>query len=129
MNVKARLEFRSCLQNMQDVGTNHEFMRSRVSFSVQLPDKRIDNLSVDLKQTAGDDYKKGSIEVEKPPGAISNLDYATFRDAVEKYYRYLIGSSGKGIRIQGGSSVIMQNNLIIRPMNVDILINTENGGW
>ncbi len=128
MIVTAKLLFHKCLQNMQDVGTNDEFMVSRVFFSIELPGKRFENLFVDLKQTAGDDYERGSIEVSSPQGAIGNLDYAAFRDAVETYYRKLIGSSGQGIKIQGGSA-IMRDNWFHIPMTTEIAIDTESGGW
>lgn len=129
MIYKAKLLFHGCLQNMQDVATNDEFMVSRVFFSVQSPDKRIDDLFVDLKQIAGDNYETGTIEVGKPQGTVGNLDYAAFRDAVEKYYRHLVGSMGRGIRINGAKDIVMRNNRFDFPMTSDITINTDSGGW
>ena len=128
MIVKATLLFHKCLQDMQDLGTGDEFMVSRVFFSVQLPEKRIDDLFVDLKQTVGDNYETGTIEVGRPQGKVGNLHYETFRDAVESYYRSLIGSSGRSVKVVKGS-FRMRDNTLFGSMEKEITIDTEKGGW
>ena len=128
MIVKATLLFHKCIQDRQDVGTSDDFMVSRVFYSLILPDKRIDDLFVDIKQTAGDNYETGTIEVGRPQGKAGNLHYETFRDAVESYYRSLIGSSGRSVKIVKGS-YRMRDNTIFGSKKTEITIDTESGGW
>ncbi len=104
-------------------------MVSRIFFSLQLPDKQIDNLYVDIKQTVGDKFEGGTLEVGRPQGLKGNLDYLMFRDAVESYYRSLVGSSGRGIRVEGASDTIMMNSIFEFPMTKTITVDTESGGW
>ncbi len=127
--TKAMFLFHKCLQNAQEYGSNDEFMVSRIFFSLQLPDKRIDDLYVDIKLAVGDQFEGGSIEVGKPQGYAGPLSYSAFRDAVEKYYRHLVGSTASGIRISGGSNIHMYNNLFSIPMTAEIEIDETKGGW
>ena len=127
--TKARILFHKCLQNAQEYGSNDEFMVSRVFFSMKFPDKQINDIYTDIKLAVGDQYEGGSIEVGKPQGYSGPLNYSAFRDAVEKYYRELIGSSASGIRISGGSNIRMYNNWFNIPMTADIEIDETSGGW
>ncbi|HET6516568.1 MAG TPA: hypothetical protein VFG09_15550 [Thermodesulfovibrionales bacterium] len=127
--MKAKILFHKCLQNAQELGSNDEFMVSRIFFSLQLPDKRIDDLSVDIKLAVGDQFEGGSIEVSKPQGYSGPLNYSAFRDAVEKYYRHLVGSTGIGIRSAGASNIRMYNNTFSIPMTAEIDIDESTAGW
>ena len=125
MKTKATLLFQKCLQNAQEYGSDDEFMVSRIFFSLELPDKRIDDLYVDIKQAQGDKFEGGSIEVGKPHGYAGNLDYEAFRNAVESYFRKLVGSTGAAIKIQGGNNIRMFNNWFHVPMKAEITIDTD----
>lgn len=127
--TKAMILFHKCLQDAQEYGSNDEFMVSRIFFSLQFPDKQIDNLYVDIKLVVGDQYEGGSIEVGKPQGYSGPLNYSAFRNAVEKYYRHLVGSTASGIRISGSSNIRMYNNWFSIPMTVEIKIDETSGGW
>jgi len=127
--IKAKILFHKCLQNAQELGSNEEFMVSRIFFSLQFPDKNIDNLFVDIKLAVGDQFEGGSIEVGKPQGYTGPINYSAFRDAVEKYYRHLVGSTGIGIRTAGASNVIMYNNTFVIPMTAEIDIDEGTAGW
>lgn len=130
--TKAKIIFHKCLQDAQELGSNDEYMVSRVFFSIQLPDKQIDNLCTDIKQSAGDKFEGGVLEVGPPQNLKGvNLDYMAFRDLVEKYYRSLIGSSGSGIRISGNcSNIRMFNNTFAMPMTAEIEVEqSSNGAW
>ena len=129
MKILAELKFESIKQHAQEYGTNNEYMISTVEFSIILPDKVIKDLSVDIKQTVGDSFEYGAIEVGQPRGLKAKLDYATFRDAVEKYYRMFVGSSAIGMKIENGRKVRMKNNTFIHPWKTEIDIDTEAGGW
>lgn len=41
-------------------------------------------------------------------------NYQAFRDCTEAYFRSLIGGSGMGIRIEGGSNIVMTNNRYVQ---------------
>jgi hypothetical protein len=128
--VKVTILFHGCRQNEQDIGTPDEFMQSRVLYSVQSPNKRYDGLSVFIKQVAGDKYETGGIEVDSPNGYGGLMNYSAFRDAVEGYYRSLIGSTGSAIRIEGGASnLVMRNNMLMREDAVEIEIDVPEGSW
>lgn len=129
--TKATILFQKCIQNAQELGSNDDFMVSRIFFSIQLPDRQIENLHTDIKQPAGGDYEKDTLEVS-PPQNLKGIaiDYSVFRNLAEKYYRNLIGSSGSGIRIVGGSNVKMFNNTFCIPMTADIEVETSSiAGW
>jgi hypothetical protein len=127
--IKAKILFHKCLQDAQEYGSNDEFMVSRIFFSLQLPDKQIDNLYVDIKLTVGDKYEGGANEVGSPQGYSGPFNYSSFRDAVEKYYRHLVGSTASGIRITGGSNIRMYNNWFSIPMTAEIEISETSQAW
>jgi hypothetical protein len=127
--VKANILFHKCLQDAQEYGSNDEFMVSRIFFSLQLPNKQINDIYTDIKLTVGDQYEGGIIEVSQPQGYSGPFSYSAFRDAVEKYYRHLVGSSASGIRISGGSNIRMYNNWFSMPMTAEIEIDETKGGW
>lgn len=127
---KATILFHKCFQNAQEYGTTNELMISRVFFSLQLPDKRIDDLHADIKQTSGDKFEGGSIEVGHPEPYKGPLNYSAFRDAAESYYRKLVGPSGEAIRwSKTAGRIALVNNWITLEWSVEIEIDTEEGAW
>lgn len=127
--TKAKILFHKCIQDAQELGSNDEFMVSRIFFSLQFPDKRMDDLFVDIKLAVGDQFEGGSVEVGKPQGYSGPINYSAFRDAVEKYYRHLVGSTGKGICTAGAANVRMYSNIFSIPMTAEIDIDEGTGGW
>lgn len=128
--VKAQIMFHKCFQNAQEYGSKDEYLVSRVFFSLQLPDKRIDDLYVDVKQTVGATFESGTLEIGLPQGFKDTINHALFRNAVEKYYRSLVGSTGSAIKITSGSNIRMFDNWIIKPMTAEIEVNKNAaGGW
>lgn len=109
-----RIRFTGALQDRQDLASSDEQMLSTVYFDVELDGKVWPGQEVVVKQTAGSDFEldRGTLEVLGIPSYEGPQNYAAFRDAVEDYYRSLIGSTGSGIRITGGSTNIrMRNNM------------------
>jgi hypothetical protein len=104
-------------------------MVSRIYFSLALPDKRFDNLFADIKQTVGDDFEKGKLEITPPQGLKQTVDYSMFRDAAESYFRSLVGKQGRGIRIEGVNNIRMFNCSYTIPMETDIVIDIDQGAW
>ena len=48
--------------------------------------------------------------IGKPEGYRGPFNHLAFRDAAESYFRSLVGSAGRGIRIEGASNIRMMNN-------------------
>ncbi|MDO9532966.1 MAG: hypothetical protein Q7O12_12665 [Deltaproteobacteria bacterium] len=124
----AKITFYKCIQDSQDYGSDDEHMVSRVFFTFEVGDKKYD-LYADIKQTVGANYEEGAIEVMRPAGYEGPFNYQVFRDAAEKYYRGLVGSSGTGINIQGGSNIRMRNNTFYRNMAVECEVGGSTTAW
>lgn len=113
--------FHRCIQDSQDFGSNDEHMVSRVFLTFEVNGDSYSGLYCDLKQTVGSSYECGPIEVGSLQGSkyAGPFKYNEFRDAVERYYRSCVGSSGQGIRIGAGSTAIrMRNNTFDREERV-----------
>jgi hypothetical protein len=124
----AKITFYKCIQDSQDYGSNDEHMVSRVFFTFEIGGKKYD-LHADIKQAVGASYETGPIEVGSPEGYKGPFNYEAFRDAAEKYYRRLVGSSATGIRIQGGSNIRMRNNTFIQEMAVECEVGEGTPAW
>lgn len=115
-------EFYKCIQDSQDLGSDDEFMVSRVFFTLNI-DGKIYDCHANLKQTVGSNFETGTIEVGPPIGYNGPFNHMAFRDEAEKYFRSLVGSNASGIRIGGGcSNIRMRNNTfgVIMPFQLDI---------
>jgi len=104
------VRFHKIIQDSQDYGSDDEHMVSRVFLSLEAADERFDNLTVDVKQSVGEAFESGPLEVSRPKGYHGRFNYAAFRVLVESYFRSQVGSAGRGIRIAGASNVRMRNN-------------------
>jgi len=128
MGKTAKITFCKCIQDSQDYGSNDEHMVSRVFFVLEIADKRFD-LHADIKQAVGSSYETGPIEVGQPEEYRGPFNYDAFRDAAEKYYRSLVGSSGRGISIQGGTNIRMRNNTFVQNMIAEFEVKEGSAGW
>ena len=122
MTKKLKGLFYKCIQDSQEYGSNDEHMVSRVFFSLEIDGKKYDGLYSNIKQTVGSNFETGVIEVGSPVGYDGPLNYMAFRDAAEKYFRQLVGSSASGIHIVGGSNIRMTNNtfMVNMPFEFDV---------
>ena len=120
--------FNRCIQDSQEYGSDDEHMISRVFFTLEIGDRRID-LHADIKQAVGSSYETGPVEVGMPEGHRGPFNYEVFRDAAERYYRSLVGSGAGVINIQGGTNIRMQNNTFNKQMSVEFDIDETSGGW
>lgn len=126
----ATIRFRECIQDSQDFGSDDEHMVSRVFLDLEADDRSYPGLTVDIKQTVGSLYEEGPLEVAPPRGYDGSLNYAPFRQAVEAYYRSLVGSSGSGIRIGPGSSNIrMRNNRFASARTATFTYDSASKAW
>ena len=129
--ARARVIFHECIQDSQDYGSDDEHMVSRVFFSLEVGGQRYDGLYVDIKQAVGSSYETGPIEVGSPRGAKYRgpFSHQAFSDGVEKYYRSLVGSKGKGIRISGATNIRMRNNRFVQPMTIEFEVSGADVAW
>jgi hypothetical protein len=127
--AKAKLTFHKCIQDSQDYGSDDEHMVSRVFFTLTVAGKEHPDLYADIKQTVGADFESGPIEVGRPHGYEGPINYEAFRAIVEKYYRSLVGSQGRGIRISGGRNIRMRNNTFIQQVSFEFDVDEGEAGW
>jgi len=127
--MKAKITFQKCLQDSQDLGSDDEHMVSRIYFSLEISGNTYENLYVDIKQTVGSDFETGPIEVGSPVGYKGPFNYKAFRESAENYYRGLVGSQVRGIRIQGGSNIRMRNNTFVQNMNIEFEVGESDSSW
>ncbi len=126
---KAKITFFRCIQNSQEYGSDDEHMISRISFELQEPNGKILFLHSNIKQTVGSDFEAGPLEVSLPDQFKESIDYGTFRNAAEQYYRSCVGKGGKGINIQGGKNIRMYNNTIDLRMTCEVYVSEPPTGW
>jgi len=128
--TNAHVTFRRIVQDSQDYGSNDEHMVSRAFFDMQIGDRAYKGLSVDIKQPVGSNFETSPLEISKPSGYKGPFNHQAFREAVEKYYRSQVGSSGSGIRISGGASNIrMRNNTFVQEVHVEFKVSEESPAW
>ena len=110
----AKVTFVRCEQDSQDYGSDDEHMVSRVFFNLEIDGDRYDDLHVDIKQPVVGNYETAPIEVGPPQGKryTGPWNHNVFRSQVEQYYRSLVGSKGRDIRITGDSKDIRMRNCV-----------------
>ncbi len=132
--AKARITFHRCIQDSQDLGTDKvrdDHMISMVFFTLEMDDKKFEEMYVDVKQPFGTDFKKYPVEVSPPVGSYNGpINHDQFSDAVEKYYRSCIGSKGSGFRISSDAkNIIMRGNIVNTTMVSEIEISDQSNAW
>jgi hypothetical protein len=130
----AKITFESLRQDSQDYATfekSEAHVVSVVRFSMDIGDKHFGGLSVEVRQPYGTDYESEPLEVSRVSGGYRRpWNHAGFAELAEQYYRSAIGSSGRGIHIQGGRDVRMRNNLFVQHWDVELDIPDEpSGAW
>ncbi|MBF0227911.1 MAG: hypothetical protein HQK76_20905 [Desulfobacterales bacterium] len=104
-------------------------MVSRAFFDLKIGEQTYKDLSVDIKQQVGSNFETSVLEISKPNGYDGPFNHQAFRDAVENYYRKLVGSSGSGIRISGASNIQMRNNTFVQEIHVDFSVSKDGHAW
>ncbi|PKD15768.1 hypothetical protein APR41_10745 [Salegentibacter salinarum] len=123
---KIQLLFKKCIQDSQDYGSDNEHMISRIFYEVDGVD-----YECNVRQPYGESFSfdEDPIEVEAPKELGKKINYGQFRDEVENYYKQIVGSSGRGINIQGGTNIRMQNNTFEMEYRTEIDEAGYSGGW
>jgi hypothetical protein len=130
--AKAKITFQSLQQDSQDHTTfekNDAHVVSIIHFAMDLGGKHFDGLSVEVRQPYGTDFESEPLEVSRIAGDYRGpWNHAEFAALCERYYRSLVGSSGRGIRIGDGSNIRMRNNTFAMPQQAELVIPDDQGG-
>ena len=130
--AKAKITFESVVQDSQEYATfekSEAHMVSVIRFSMDIADKHFGGLSAEVRQPYGTDFESEPLEVGRISGGYRGpWNHAGFSELAERYYRSLIGSAGRGIRIQGGSNIRMRNNSFGSRQEAELEIPDEQGG-
>ena len=122
---EAKITFHQCIQDSQEYGSDDEHMVSRVFFTLEIGEERFEGLHANIKQTVGSDYDTAPLEVSQPYGYDGPFNHEAFHACAEKYYRSLVGSQARGIRIGGGASNIRMSGNIF---NIEMVCEFEISG-
>jgi hypothetical protein len=57
------------------------------------------------------------------------MSHACFSEGAVKYFRSLVGSVGRGIRISGGGDIRMQDNRFESPFDWECDVDDRLGSW
>ena len=114
-----RVCFYRLIQNSQVLGTDAEHLISEVQFDLEANGSRYPGLRAIVKQAAGSSFSD-QFEVGPPIGYDGPFNQQAFAESAEKYYRGLIGVTGRGIHIEGSGSVTMLDNTFDATQEFDI---------
>lgn len=130
--AKAQITFKSLQQDSHDYATferSDAHVVSIIHFDMSVGDQQFHDLSVEVLQPYGTEFESEPLEVSKVAGGYAGpWDHAGFAALCERYYRSLVGSSGRGIRISGGSNIRMRNNTFAMPQQAVLDIPDDRGG-
>ena len=118
--AKIKVIFQGLIQDSQEYGSDDEHMISRVFFDLEIDGTKHEGDHTSIKQTVGSSIESAPLEVLPPANYNSPINFEAFHEAVEDYYRSLIGGQGSGIRITGGSNIRMQNNRFTKRVVVEL---------
>lgn len=127
--VTATITLRKLIQDSQDYGSDEEHMVSRVFFDMNVNGVDFVDLHADIKQSVGSSFEASPLEVSRPRQYEGPFNYEVFRSIVEKYYRGLIGATGVGIHIAGGSGVRMRGNVFHSVLTEHFEVQVAGGPW
>ena len=110
----ATVKFHSIIQDLQDYECfdhDEDRMVSAIWFALEVGGKKYDKMQVEVCHPYGANVETAPLEVSPPAGGYPGFwNYKDFSDLCEKYYRSLIGSSGRGVDIGGEPNTRMRNN-------------------
>jgi hypothetical protein len=127
--AQAKIKLQRLVQDSQEYGSDDEYMVSRVFFDLEIDSKMYHGLHCDVKQMVGSSFETAPLEVSVPEGYKGPFNHQAFQKIIEDYYRSLVGSQGRGIRITGGSSIRMQNNTFVQSSEATFEVQVSSGTW
>ena len=117
--AQARVTFTKAIQDSQELGSNDEYMVSRVFFRLEIDSRTYRDLYSDLKQVVGAPYEADNIEVGPPQGYDGPWSAHAFHTAATTYYLACVGPSARGIHIEPGANLRMQKNTFNMEMTAE----------
>ena len=120
MPGQIKVSFHRLIQDSQELGSDNEFMVSRLFFSLEVAGSVYKDLYANLKQTVGSDYTEENIEVGPPVGYSGPFNHEAFAEAARQYYLGCVGPNAWGMRISAGAGFRAQNNTFVRDKAVEI---------
>ncbi len=128
--AQIKVVFNRCIQDSQEYGSNDEHMISRVFFTISVDGEQRADTYADIKQTVGDSYETGAVEVGHPANYSGPFHHQEFARQVEGYFRRLVGAQGRVIRIAPGArNITMQGNTYVVPHEVTFEADTSSPDW
>jgi hypothetical protein len=106
------IEFKCVRINLKRLSTfepDESQIDSLVEFDLNIGDRRLSDLSAEVRQLNGTDFQRQPLEVGNVIGYDGPWNDGEFREFCGRYYRDVIGSSGMGSAIHRG-----ERNLIER---------------
>jgi hypothetical protein len=101
---KATLYFNRCEIGSFALGTGDDHHISKVYFDYEVAGMGRRSLVADVKQTVGEHYERGPLEVSLPIEYSGLVDHAEFQQRIDQYYRSVLGKAGRGISVDETSS-------------------------
>lgn len=99
------IRFTHCITDSQEYGSDSEHMNSKLFFeAARVGDSNriwIVQSGCIVRQDRGESFTFETMpfNVENPPEISGQINYGEFRDAVERYFRLLVGPEGVAVRI------------------------------
>lgn len=109
---KIKIEYQKCIQNKQELNNDDEHMHSEIYLKLIYPDGNAIDTTVIVKQIVGSSFDNDPLEVYPPKGINLRASFEDFSSSVERYYRSLVGATGRVFRIENSSNIKMINNTL-----------------
>ncbi len=126
---RAKIIFRELIQDSQEYGSDDEYMVSRVFFDLEFDGETHRGLYANVKQPVGSSFEASPLEVSGPMNYKGPFNMQCFQEAAERYYRGLVGSQGRAIRISGATTLRMWNNRYSQDASFECECDKAGGSW
>jgi len=114
-----KVVFHKCFLFGQELGTNDEYMVSKLFFSLEKTGHVYSDLDCIIKQTVGSDYRKDNfIEVYANIPKSMGVNIGNFQKAARQYYQNLIGQLGAVIVTPEGVNNVRMGNFVMEANQV-----------
>ena len=108
---KGTINFRCIRINLKRISTfepDESQISSLIEFDLKIGNRRLNALSVEVRQRYGTDFQSEPLEVGNVIGYKGPWNSEEFRDLCGQYYRDIIGPSGVGHAIKRGERKLIE---------------------
>jgi hypothetical protein len=105
------IEFKCIRINLKRISTfepDKSQIDSLIEFDLKIGDERFRDLSAEVRQLNGTDFRSQPLEVGNVIGYDGPWNYEEFREFCGRYYRDVVGSSGMGHTINRGERNLLE---------------------